>query len=188
MVRERVGGWRLAWRFALAGVIASILVIALAQTGVTNGTFDNGQDRLFPAPAPDPRITLVAIDQTSAQNLGGFPLVSNDYHAQVINYLVSLHPSVILFDVPLNVETGLDRETGLETNGRLKQALKAAASKLVAVCTADQRPLLEFEQGELIGERSLAFQTMPTQCAASPSDLNGPATRTRARSRRSCRR
>src|SRR6059036_3793883 len=63
MVRERVGGWRLAWRFALAGVIASILVIALAQTGVTNGTFDNGQDRLFPAPAPDPRITLVAIDQ-----------------------------------------------------------------------------------------------------------------------------
>jgi len=154
MVRERVGGWRLAWRFALAGVIASILVIALAQTGVTNGTFDNGQDRLFPAPAPDPRITLVAIDQTSAQNLGGFPLVSNDYHAQVINYLVSLHPSVILFDVPLNVETGLDRETGLETNGRLKQALKAAASKLVAVCTADQRPLLEFEQGELIGERS----------------------------------
>src|SRR5438094_1009188 len=154
MVRERVGGWRLAWRFALAGVIASILVIALAQTGVTDGTFDNGQDRLFPAPAPDPRITLVAIDQTSAQNLGGFPLVSNDYHAQVINYLVSLHPSVILFDVPLNVETGLDRETGLETNGRLKQVLKAAASKLVAVCTADQRPLLEFEQGELIGERS----------------------------------
>ncbi|TMF64602.1 MAG: adenylate/guanylate cyclase domain-containing protein, partial [Chloroflexi bacterium] len=141
MVRERVGDWRLAWRFALAGVIAGILVIALAQTGVTSGAFDNGQDRLFPAPAPDPRITLVAIDQTSAQNLGGFPLVSNDYHAQVINYLMSLHPSVILFDVPLNVETGLDRETGLETNGRLKQALKAAASKLVAVCTADQRQL-----------------------------------------------
>jgi len=29
MVRERVGDWRLAWRFALAGFIAGILVIAL---------------------------------------------------------------------------------------------------------------------------------------------------------------
>src|SRR5438093_13103138 len=125
MVRERVGDWRLAWRFALAGVIAGILVIALAQTGVTSGAFDNGQDRLFPAPAPDPRITLVAIDQTSAQNLGGFPLVSNDYHAQVINYLVSLHPSVILFDVPLNVEPWLDRETGLMTNGQIQTAHQA---------------------------------------------------------------
>src|SRR5437773_11792936 len=128
MVRERVGGWRLAWRFALAGVIASILVIALAQTGVTNGTFDNGQDRLFPAPAPDPRSTLVAIDQTSAQNLGGFPLASNDYHAQSINYMMRLHASVILFDVRLNVETALYREPGREPNGQPKQGLKAAAS------------------------------------------------------------
>src|SRR2546428_10008730 len=111
MVRERVGGWRLAWRFALAGVIASILVIALAQTGVTNGTFDNGQDRLFPAPAPDSRITLVAIDQLSADNLGGFPLVSNAYHARVIDYLMGLNPSVILFDLPLTFETAPDTET-----------------------------------------------------------------------------
>src|SRR5438874_7989752 len=39
MVPERHGDWRLAWRFALAGVTAGILVIALAQTGVTRGTF-----------------------------------------------------------------------------------------------------------------------------------------------------
>ena len=61
MVRERVGDWKLAWRFALAGMMAGLLVIALAQTGVTAGTFDAGQDRLFPAPAPDPGITLVEI-------------------------------------------------------------------------------------------------------------------------------
>ena len=156
MVRERVGDWRLAWRFALAGLIAGVLVIALAQTGVTSGTFDSGQDRLFPAPAPDPRITLVAIDQTSADNLGGYPLVSNAYHAQVINYLMSLKPSVILFDVPLTFETAPDREAKVptDTNVPLEQALKAAASKLVVVCTRDQRPLPRFEQGELIGERS----------------------------------
>jgi membrane associated rhomboid family serine protease len=40
MVRERVGDWKLAWRFALAGLLAGILVIALAQTGITAGTFD----------------------------------------------------------------------------------------------------------------------------------------------------
>ena len=110
MVRDRVGGWRLAWRFALAGVIAGILVIALTQTGVTGATFDAGQDQLFPAPTPDSRITLVALDQLSADRLGGYPLINNDYHAIVINYLMSLNPKVILFDIPLNVETGPDPE------------------------------------------------------------------------------
>jgi adenylate cyclase len=156
MVRERVGDWKLSWRFALAGLVAGVLVIILASTGVTAGTFDGAQDRLFPAPAPDSRITLVAIDQESARNLGGFPLVSNDLHAQVINYLMSLNPSVILFDVPLNVQTGPDQENNnAETNTKLQAALKAAASKLVAVCTADQRVSEPFQQGELIGERSL---------------------------------
>src|SRR4051812_36102854 len=101
MVRERVGDWKLAWRFALAGLLGSGLVIFLASTGIAAGPFAGGQDQLFPAPEPDSRITLVAIDQASADILGGYPLVSNAYHATVINYLMSLHPSVILFDVPL---------------------------------------------------------------------------------------
>jgi len=156
MVRERVGDWKLAWRFALAGLLAGILVIALAQTGVTAGTFDAGQDQLFPAPAPDPRITLVAIDQTSANNLGGYPLVSNAYHAQVINYLMSLHPSAILFDVPLTVQTPPDPETDVNTNQPLIDALTAAAKKIALVCTADQPPQKIFQVGELIGERTFS--------------------------------
>ena len=84
MVRERVGDWRLARRFALAGLVAGVLVISFAQTGLTRGTFDAAHDRLFSAPRPDSRITLVAIDQVSADNLGGYPLVSNTYHARVI--------------------------------------------------------------------------------------------------------
>src|SRR5207253_2603592 len=40
MVRERVGDWRLAWRFALVGALAGLLVLTLAQTGLTNGTFN----------------------------------------------------------------------------------------------------------------------------------------------------
>src|SRR6266576_3248357 len=110
MVRERVGDWKLSWRFALAGLLGSVLVIALASTGISAGPFAGAQDQLFPAPAPDSRITLVAIDQRSATNLGGYPLVSNDLHADVINYLMSLKPSVILFDVPLTFETAPDLE------------------------------------------------------------------------------
>src|SRR3989442_8348603 len=155
MVRERVGDWKLAWRFALAGVVAGMLVVILASTGVTAGTFDAAQDRLFPAPAPDSRITLVAIDQTSADNLGGYPLTSNARHAQVINYLMSLKPSVILFDVPLSTFTGPDPEDNSETNKDLVAALTAAASKIVLVCTPDQRVYKDFQVGELIGERSL---------------------------------
>ena len=155
MVRERVGDWRQAWRFALAGVMGSVLVIALASTGIAAGPFAGAQNRLFPAPAPDPQITLVAVDQDSARNLGGFPLTSNDYHAAVINYLMSLKPSVILFDLPLNSETGPDHENGdAPTTAKLQAALKAAASKLVVVCTADQPVTTAFQQGETIGERS----------------------------------
>jgi adenylate cyclase len=155
MVRERVGDWRLSWRFALAGLIAGILVMSIAQIGVTAGTFDAAQDRLFPAPAPDPRITLVAIDQTSANNLGGYPLQSNAYHAKVINYLASLHPSVILFDVPLPVLTGKDPEDGTDTDKALANAIAAVADRFVLVCTADLKPQAIFEVGEAIGERSL---------------------------------
>ena len=158
MVRERVGDWRLSWRFALAGLLAGLLVIAIAQTGLTTGTFDAAQDRLFPAPAPDSRITLVAIDQVSAKNLGGYPLVSNAYHAQAINYLMSLNPRVILFDVPLS-RTPDDIEDPahpLDTNKPLIAALTAAAGKIVLVCTADQKPFKEFEVGEAIGEQTLA--------------------------------
>ncbi len=110
MVRERVGDWRLAWRFALAGLIAGILVTAFGYVGVTNRSFDAAQDQLFPAPSPDPRITLVAIDQKSNDRLGNYPWL-NSYHAKVIDYLASLHPKVILFDIVLDHDTGFDPET-----------------------------------------------------------------------------
>ena len=53
MVRERVGDWRLAWRFALAGLLAGLLVVALDVVGLVGGPFFAAQDQLFPAPAPD---------------------------------------------------------------------------------------------------------------------------------------
>ena len=43
MVRERVGDWRLAWRFAIGGLIAGFIVIAIGETEVTAGTFDGEQ-------------------------------------------------------------------------------------------------------------------------------------------------
>src|SRR5713226_9538444 len=48
MVRERVGDWRLAWRFALAGLIAGMLVTAFGYLGVIGRSFDAAQDQLFP--------------------------------------------------------------------------------------------------------------------------------------------
>ena len=43
MVRQRVGDWKLSWRFALAGLLGSVLVIALASTGIAAGPFAGGQ-------------------------------------------------------------------------------------------------------------------------------------------------
>jgi CHASE2 domain-containing sensor protein len=88
MVRERVGDWRSAWRFALAG----FLVVATSQTAVVAPLFFALQDQLFPAPAPSSEVTLVALDSTAARPFGPYPW-GNDRHAKVINYLASLHPS-----------------------------------------------------------------------------------------------
>jgi adenylate cyclase len=156
MVRERVGDWRLAWRFALAGFLAGLLVIALAQTAVTGGTFDAAQDRLFPAPKPDPQVTLVAIDTPTQNNLGIYPF-SNAYHAQVINYLASLHPRVILFDVVLDHLTGKELEPPFaDTDGPLAKAIKAAGN-VVLVCTLDDQPQGMFStEAAAVGERGLA--------------------------------
>jgi adenylate cyclase len=155
MVRDRVGDWRLAWRFALAGVVAGLLVIALASTGVTAAAFDGGQDQLFPGPAPDPRISFVEIDSRSQLDLGAYPF-NNGYHARVINYLASLHPKVILLDIVLDHLTLRDVETGEDTDGLLAKAISDAGN-VVLVCTADDAPRGEFSSvAAAVGERGFA--------------------------------
>ena len=153
MVRERVGDWRSAWRSALAGLFAGLLVIAVVQTGLLDGPFFAAQDRLFPGPPPDPGVTLVAIDQQSKRQLGAYPW-SNGYHAQVINYLASLHPKVILFDVLLDHST-VDPETHQVTDGLLADAIKKAGN-VVLVCTSSDGPIDPLEVGEPIADLGFA--------------------------------
>jgi adenylate cyclase len=164
MVRERVGDWRLAWRFALAGVVAGLLVVLLSTRGVMNAPFFAAQDQLFPAPAPDQSVVFIAIDSLSQKSLG---TLSNADHARVINYLESLHPKVILFDLPLDQLTANDPELStpthpVDTNLPLVAAIKAAGN-VVLVCTADVSPRPEFASvAAAVGERGLA----------SPDDAN----------------
>jgi len=156
MVRERVGDWRLAWRFALAGLIAGMLVTAFGYTGVINRSFDAAQDQLFPAPSADPRITLVAIDQRSKDDLGAYPWL-NSYHAKLIDYLASLHPSVILFDIILDHLTPTDLEDpSAKPDDQLVSAIKSAGN-VVLVCTADDAPRSEFSTvAAVVGDRGLS--------------------------------
>jgi adenylate cyclase len=156
MVREGVGDWRLAWRFALAGLVAGLLVAVLSTVGVMNAPFVAAQDQLFPAPAPDQSVTFIAIDSQSQKNIDVFPF-SNADHARVINYLASLHPKVILFDVPLTKQTINDPEPPHKnTNTPLVDAIKAAGN-VVLVCTADESPQGIFSSvAAAVGERGLA--------------------------------
>ena len=161
MVRERVGDWRSVWRFALAGLIAGLLVAATSQTTVAGPLFFALQDQLFPVPAPSSQVTLVALDSAAANaqtasghTFGPFPW-SNAIHAQVINYLASLHPKVILFDVMLDHG---DRADGAPTAGDLRLAKAIGdAGNVVLVCTRDDSPLLMFAQrAAAIGGRELS--------------------------------
>jgi hypothetical protein len=70
MVRDRVGDWRSVWRFALAGLLASTLVVATSQTTVAAPLFFALQDQLFPVPAPSSQVTLVALDSVAAKRFG----------------------------------------------------------------------------------------------------------------------
>src|SRR5216684_1801712 len=153
MVRERVGDWRLAWRFALAGLSAGLLVTAFVYLGVIGRSFDAAQDQLFPGPSADPRITLVAIDQRSKDDLGAYPWL-NSYHAKVINYLAGLHPTVILFDLVLDHDTPVDPDIlSAKPDAELAAAISAARN-VVLVCTADDAPRPEFSTvAAAVGER-----------------------------------
>ena len=154
MVRERVGDWRLAWRFALAGLLAGLLVLALSSIGLVDSPFQAAQDQLFPGPAPDPNVTFVEVDSRSQKALGTFPW-QNSYNARVINYLAKLHPRAILFDIPLDHLTGPDPETLENTDALLAAAIRSAGN-VVLVCTADVAPKPEFSTvAAAVGERSL---------------------------------
>jgi len=155
MVRERVGDWRLAWRFALAGLLAGLLVLALSSIGLAESPFQAAQDQLFPGPPPDPSVAFVEVDSRSQKALGTFPW-QNSYNARVINYLAKLHPKVILFDIPLDHLTGVDVETGERTDDLLATAIRSAGN-VVLVCTADVAPRPEFSTvAAAVGDRSLA--------------------------------
>ena len=147
MVRERVGDWRSAWRSAVAGLVAGLLVIGVLQTGLLDGPFFAAQDRLFPAPPPDNGITLVAIDSQSKKQLGAFPW-DNAYHAQVINYLASLHPKVILFDVMLNHSTNSLEPPFESTDAVLAKAIRDAGN-VVLVCTSSDGPIEPLQVGPI---------------------------------------
>ena len=153
MVRERVGDWRSAWRSAVAGLVAGLLVIGVLQTGLLDGPFFAAQDRLFPAPPPDNGITLVAIDQRSREGLFTTPPWPNSYHAKVINYLASLHPKVILFDLPLD-HTIPDSENP-DPDGDLTRAIRAAGN-VVIVCTSSNPPIDAAVAGEPVGDLAFA--------------------------------
>jgi adenylate cyclase len=156
MVRERLGDWRLAWRFALAGLVAGLLVAALSTRGVMNGPFFAAQDQLFPAPGPDQTVTFIAFDSRSQKDIGAFPLPSNGDHARVINYLASLHPKAILFDMVLDRTTPPDPETPKIDNNKLLIAAIKAAGNVVLACTADDPPLSDFASAAAaVGERGL---------------------------------
>jgi adenylate cyclase len=182
MVRERVGDWRSVWRFALAGLLAGLLVAATSQTTVAGPLFFALQDQLFPVPAPSSQVTLVALDSVAAgaqtaagQPFGPFPW-KNAIHAQVINYLASLHPKVILFDVMLDHG---DRADGVPTAGDSQLATAIGdAGNVVLVCTFDDSPLPMFAQrAAAIGGRELgapdqanAVRGVPLQPAKTCSD------------------
>src|ERR1700682_3001131 len=155
MVRERVGDWRLAWRSAVAGLLAGLLVLALSSIGLVDSPFQAAQDQLFPGPPPDPSIAFVEVDSRSQKALGTFPW-QNSYNARVVNYLAKLHPKVILFDIPLDHLTGVDVETGERTDDLLATAIRTAGN-VVLVCTADVAPSPEFSTvAAAVGDRSLA--------------------------------
>lgn len=158
MVRQSLADRRTAWRGAAAGLLAGAGAAAVFGSGWLQGPYDALQDKLFPAPEPSSLVTLVAIDQTSAEAIGAFPW-SNAYHARVIDNLAALHPRAIVFDVPLDHLTGFDvPEDPVSSDQRLATAIANAGRQttLILVCTSDTHIRHELlGEGTLVADRGL---------------------------------
>ncbi len=140
----------------MAGLAAALLVAGAIRFGVLAGPYANLQDRLFPAPPPAPYITLIAIDQDSQRQLGAWPW-SNLFHSRVIDYLASLKPSVIVVDFVLDHLTGIDAESGEDSDASLVAAISKAGNVVLA-CTAEDEPLDNFaEVSAGVGDRVLGL-------------------------------
>jgi class 3 adenylate cyclase/CHASE2 domain-containing sensor protein len=115
VVRESLADPRTAWRGTVAGLLVGAVLVLVLLSGVLTGPFTALQDRLFPAPPPDPGITLVAVDQASGDSFLSTPTATawpyrNDIHAAVIENLARLHPRVLVVDIVFDHSTGLQCE------------------------------------------------------------------------------
>ncbi|HEY8643151.1 MAG TPA: adenylate/guanylate cyclase domain-containing protein [Candidatus Dormibacteraeota bacterium] len=159
MVRQSIADPRTAWRGAVAGLLAGILASAVFALGWLQGPYDALQDKLFPAPAPSGLVTLVAIDQSSEPLFGPYPW-SNSYHAKVIDYLASLKPRAIIFDVVLDHLSGNDipETPNVNSDQLLADSIRNAAAQFpfILVCNSDSqlRPIF-VAAATAVGEREL---------------------------------
>jgi class 3 adenylate cyclase len=166
MVRQNLVGYRTAWRGTVAGLLVGIVLALVFSLNLLLGPYTALQDSLFPAPSPDPEITLVAADQASEHAFlgesGAYPW-SNKFHAQVIDNLVKLRPRLLVIDIVLNHPTrfeclaeNLDATTAdgiaacqkqgqyVDTDTLLANSIEGARKAgipVIIACTADDHPL-----------------------------------------------
>jgi class 3 adenylate cyclase/CHASE2 domain-containing sensor protein len=166
MVRQNLVGYRTAWRGTAAGLVVGVVLALVSWLGLLTGPYTALQDSLFPAPAPNSEITLVAADQSSEEAFlganGAFPW-SNKFHATVIDNLVKLRPRLLVIDLVFNHATGFEclaeqfdattvegvnkcQKAGqyINTDTLLVDALEGARKAgipVIIACTADDHPL-----------------------------------------------
>lgn len=179
MVRPSLVDPSTAWRGVAAGLGAGGLVLGAFLSGVLGGPYDALQDRLWPAAAPSQEVTLVALDQTSEREIArhDWP-ISNSFHAQVIDSLARLHPRVIVFDIVLNQESGLD-ENRVDTDQQLIDSIRRAGNVLIA-CDVDtsEQPFNRFaDVAAGVGDRGLdpPDRAGAVRSVAARSRCGGPA-------------
>jgi len=115
-----VRGTRLLFDWSAIAALATLMVIALAATGLTVRADNIVYDRVqaWRAPAPSDKIIVIAMDNRSLQALGKWPWPRR-VHAQLLTQLAKTHPKAIAYDV-------LFPEPSPEDSG-LAAAMRAAA-------------------------------------------------------------
>lgn len=113
-------GTRLLFDWSAIAALATLIVIALAATGLTARADNILYDRLqsWRAPPPSDQIIVVGMDNRSLQALGKWPWARR-VHAQLLTQLAKAHPKAIAYDV-LFPEPSAD-------DAALAAALRAAA-------------------------------------------------------------
>ncbi|MFZ2804655.1 MAG: adenylate/guanylate cyclase domain-containing protein [Patescibacteria group bacterium] len=153
----------------LVGLLIGVIASGCFLVGLLDTWSKGATDRLFLSRAPDPAITVVAIDDASIGQLGRWPW-ARSVHAELIKDLADAGPKVIGYDV------NFPEASDAQDDQQLADALKSAGNVVLPVelSLVGAGGKLAYDPAQVLSPISLiASSAVTTGHSNTPPDADG---------------